>query len=153
MFNITRRYSRVFTTGLTGVTALLMAGCEMALPTVPSEMTTGIVIYADTNFRGKSALVKASLQDLGDFGGPCKASDAPIFSAVFDLPRTTTDSWDDCISSIRVAPGWRAVVYRDPNFKGRSLEVESDVIDLKLVANGGLNREISSIRLFPPSPF
>jgi hypothetical protein len=53
-----------------------------------------------------------------------------------------------------VTPGWRAIVYRDPDFKGRSLEVMADAIDLKLAVNVGLNREISSIRLFPPlSPF
>jgi hypothetical protein len=153
MSNMKKRLFTLFVTALAGVTALLMAGCEMALPTAPSELTTGIVIYERTNFLGKSALVKTSIADLGDFKGPCNAEDG--LSIIFS-PQTpiTTSSWDDCIASIRVTPGWRAIVYRDPDFKGRSLEVMADAIDLKLAVNVGLNREISSIRLFPPlSPF
>lgn len=58
------------------------------------------------------------------------------------------------MSSIRAAPGWRATVYRDPNFRGESLEVIQDVPNLQLVpgtcSHDGLNDCISSIRVRRP---
>jgi hypothetical protein len=39
----------------------------------------------------------------------------------------------DCISSIRIAPGWQATIYQDDGFKGHSVET-TDLANLQLVA-------------------
>ena len=147
---------RVFVVALAGVTAFLMAGCSSGLPTAPSELMKGIGIYQDADFRGRSASVMTSIRDLGNLSsGPCKAVDTGasvinfISGALAGGSTSTIESksWDDCISSIRVAPGAHAIVYRDPDFHGQSLEIVSDVPDLKLVR---MNDEISSIRVVSP---
>jgi hypothetical protein len=55
------------------------------------------------------------------------------------------------MSSIRVAPGWRATIYRDTGFDGQSLDISQDVPNLQLVpgtcSHDGLNDCISSIRV------
>jgi len=62
--------------------------------------------------------------------------------------------WNDCVSSIRIAPGWRAIVFRDDDFSGQRLEVTANVPNLQLVAGScghdGLNDCITSITLFAP---
>jgi hypothetical protein len=147
--------------------AAVMEGCS-GLPTAPSELTDGIAIYERANFLGKSALVKSSIGDLDSSDGPCKAVDT--IATILSYSGTVySHSWDDCISSIRVTPGWRAIVYRDPDFHGSSVEIVSDVVDLQQLAatlitvgeyrqaSGGpvhlgalMSHEISSIRVFPP---
>ena len=71
-----------------------------------------------------------------------------------DFGSTTFRNWNDCISSIRVAPGWRATVYRGTGFDGESMEVAQDVPNLVVVpgtcSRGGLNDCISSIRVRQP---
>lgn len=88
---------------------------------------------------------------------PCKSTDVAagvIVSILFQEPvDSTTESWDDCISSIQVTPGSRAIVYSDPDFHGRSLEVASDVAKLQLATAAnpfGMNDQIFSIRVVPP---
>ena len=58
------------------------------------------IIYEHTDFRGDSLVVTSDIPDLRHRGssGTCVP---PIDFDVFDLAR---DSWDDCISSIRVKP-------------------------------------------------
>ena len=112
---------------------------------IPSDLMTGIAIYEHANFLGGSSQVVNDISDLKDFRGPCEHETS-------DPNGTTTyRDWNDCISSIRVAPGWRATVYRDTNFNVRSLEVLQDVPNLQLVAGScshdGLNDCISSIRV------
>jgi hypothetical protein len=67
---------------------------------------------------------------------------------------STFYDWNDCISSIRLAPGWGATVYRDTDYEGDSLAVTGDLPNLQLVAgrcnHDGMNDCISSIRLTPP---
>jgi len=125
---------------------LLIAACQDAgLPTAPSELRTGLVAYEHANFVGASAHITRSLTDLKDVKGPCEHDDGD---------GNVTRDWNDCISSIRIAPGWRATVYRDGNLKGQSLEVAADVPNLQLVAgtcdHDGLNDCITSIRVFAP---
>ena len=85
------------------------------------------------------------MRDLKDFKGPCEheSSDADGTSTTFD--------WNDCVSSIRVAPGWRVQVYRDDDFRGQSLSTTADVPNLQLVAgtcdHDGLNDCITSVRV------
>lgn len=129
----------------------MIGACEVfelpELPTAPSDVTSGVSIYEHANFLGASALITEDVRDLKNFHGPCKHQpDDPEEDPFYD--------WNDCISSIRVASGWRAVIYRDDNFRGQSLEVNADVGNLQLVAgrcdHDGLNDCITSIRVREP---
>ena len=128
----------------------LFAGCQSSLPTAPAELTSGIVIFEHSNYMGASAHVTEDLKNLEDFKGPCIKTDSS------GPPGTSTSKevWGDCISSIRVAPGWRATVYRDDGYDGDRLDVTSDIPNLQLVSGdcskGGFNDCISSIRLIRP---
>lgn len=118
------------------------AGCETRLPMEPSELTTGIVVYEHANYRGDSAHITSDIRDLRDVRGPCAHADGD---------GSTSFDWNDCISSVRVAPGWRATLYRDDGFRDDSLEVTSDVANLQLVNHDcpkdGLNDCVTSIRV------
>jgi hypothetical protein len=119
----------------------LLSGCETTLPSAPSDLTTGIVVYEHANYLGESAHITADIKDLKDIDrGPCKTEDA--------------SNWNDCISSVRVAPGTMATIYRDENFKGESLEVGVDIPNLQLAkgscSHDGLNDCVTSIRIGRP---
>jgi len=127
-----------------------MAGCEtLSLPTAPSDLISGVSIYEHANFLGDSALLTASSTDLSDFRGPCEHSDT-------DANGTTsfTYDWNDCVSSVRVAQGWWAVIYRDSNYRGQSREVTADLPNLQLAAgtcsHDGLNDCVTSIKVIAP---
>lgn len=125
---------------------MVVMACQEHLPTAPSDVTSGITIYEHADFVGASALVDRDLENLEDFNGPCEHTYYPAVGN----PYTVRD-WEDCISSIRVAPGWEATVYRDGDYKGQSLVTTTDVANLKFVAGScdkdGLNDCISSIRV------
>ncbi|MEO5895674.1 MAG: peptidase inhibitor family I36 protein [Vicinamibacterales bacterium] len=97
------------------VASLLSATCTNSMPTSPSELSTGLVIYEHANCLGTSAHVTNEIADLKDFEGPCVQPS----KVATPLKRR----WNDCVSSIRIATGWRATVYHDDNFTGQSLEV------------------------------
>jgi hypothetical protein len=67
---------------------------------------------------------------------------------------TAAEDWNDCISSVRVAPGWRATIYKDTGYRDDSLDVTADVPTLQVVAGdcskGGLNDGVSSVRVRAP---
>lgn len=129
----------------------LVAGCEglPSLPTAPSDVRSGVSIYEHANFLGESALLQTSQRDLKDYDGPCEHTESDG-----DGGTSTTYDWNDCVSSLRVAPGWRAVIYRDDDYSGQSLAVTGDVPNLQLVAgtcsHDGLNDCVTSIRLIAP---
>jgi hypothetical protein len=122
---------------------LSLHGCEDKLPTAPSDLTSGIVIYEDANFLGRSAHITADISDLEAVRGPCLESDDPDVS----------ENWDDCTSSVRVAPGWRATLYEDKNYHGWAADVgEENVANFQLV-RGPCSRDTfndcaSSVRVF-----
>jgi hypothetical protein len=128
-----------------GLAVLLAVACQKSLPGAPSELTTGITVYEHANFAGTSAHIEADVENLEDFRGPC------VHTTSTGTGSTTELNWGDCISSIRVAPGWRATIYRDDSFKGQSVETTSDLPNLQLVAGScdkdGLNDCVSSIRV------
>lgn len=123
------------------------AGCERhRLPTAPSELTAGIVVYEDANYLGRSAHITEDISDLRDVRGPCEHYESEPGGGgryIYD--------WNDCISSVRVAPGWRATLYRDDGYRDDSLEITADVPNLQLVAHDcphdGLNDCVTSIRV------
>ena len=116
---------------LTGLTVLwlLSVGCTPAsLPTGPSELTTGITIYLNANFQGDSAHVTGDISNLASVrGGPSSCNRQN------EGESNEYSSWDDCVSSLRIAPGWRATLYEHPDFKGASLDVTEDAPNLQLV--------------------
>jgi hypothetical protein len=62
--------------------------------------------------------------------------------------RTRELAWsvDDCISSVRVTPGWRATLYRDDDFTGDHLD-----INLQLVAGRCDHQGIQRLHNFNPA--
>lgn len=122
-------------------------GCETRrLPTGPSDLATGIIVYEDANYLGRSAHITENIRDLRDVRGPCEhyESDGSGGRYIYD--------WNDCISSVRVAPGWEATLYRDDNYRDDALETTSDVPNLQLITQhdcprDGLNDCVTSIRV------
>jgi len=131
---------------------LVMSACQKSLPTAPSEAAEGLIVYEHANFSGKSAYVTVDIPDLEEFSGPCSKTETvtlPNGSTVTN----STESWDNCISSVRLAPGWRAILYGDDKYRGGHIEVTSNIADLKNVEGSceeGFNDCVSSIRLFKP---
>ena len=119
--------------------ALLAAGCA---PTAPSSVSEGIIVFMDTNFSGPFQPFTADIADLEEVNGICGDSVSAIVS---------NDDWGDCISSIRIAPGWAATVYKEDHYQGRSLTITADTPNLKNVpgpCGDDWNDCISSIRVF-----
>lgn len=141
-------------TGRAAITALLAlaaggAGCENGrLPTAPSALASGIVVYEHANFLGQSAHITSDVRDLADVRGPCQHYDSDVNGG----GRYYYD-WNDCISSVKVAPGWRATLFRDDNFRDDSIEIAADVPNLQLerhdCPHDGLNDCVTSIRVRP----
>ena len=95
-------YSRA--SGLVFAVALtaLAYGCSPTeLPMAPTAFAAGVILYEHANFLGNSAHLTADVADLQDFRGPCISGDD-----------ASTRDWNDCVSSVRVAPGWRVTLYR-----------------------------------------
>jgi hypothetical protein len=120
---------------------LLLAGCEGddVITLGPTPADQGIVIFLHTDFRGPSQALNVDVPDLTRTEGPCSSG------AEGEMP-----SWRECVSSIRVLPGWSAILYRDEDFKGRSVTVPSDTPDLRNLpgpCDGSFNDCIRSIRV------
>ena len=137
-----RRITRQLIAG--GGLALLF-GCHESLPVGPSDLSNGIVVYEHSNYLGASAHITQDINDLKDFKGPCLEFEGGPYGG------TTTDVWNDCISSIRVAPGWRATLYRDDDFKGDRLEITEDAPNLTMTSGrcdkGGFNDCVTSLHI------
>jgi hypothetical protein len=122
---------------------LVVPGCDNPeLPMMPTSFTAGIILYEHANFLGNSAHITADVDDLRDFTGPCVHDDGN---------GSVSRDWNDCVSSVRVAPGWRATLYRGDDFDDDSLEIVEDVPNLQLVRgdcpNDGLNDCVTSVRV------
>jgi hypothetical protein len=69
--------SRVGAAGLGVVlVALGAAACQRSLPSGPSDLATGITIYEDANYLGRSAHITEDIRDLRDVRGPCEHYDS-----------------------------------------------------------------------------
>ena len=136
--------SRSRASGLVTAIALtaLACGCSPPeLPMAPTPFNAGIILYEHANFLGNSAHLTADVADLRNFRGPCIQGDD-----------ASSRDWNDCVSSVRVAPGWRATLYRGTNYHDDALEITEDVANLQLVKEhdcnrGGLNDCVSSVRV------
>ena len=113
-----------------------------SLPSAPSSPAAGIVLFDRANFAGVSAYIQNDVGDLSKYDGPCDHDTSDD---------VTVSSWDDCISSIRVSPGSRAVVYVNANFKGWAVTIDQDVPNLGLVlgpcSKVSIDNCITSIRV------
>jgi hypothetical protein len=124
------------------VLATLAYGCTTEeLPMAPTSLTSGVILYEHANFLGNSAHLTADIPNLKDFRGPCRESDDD-----------SSPNWNDCASSVRVAPGWRATLYRGSSYADDALEITEDMANLQLVRQhdcdeGGLNDCVSSVRV------
>ena len=113
----------------------------------PTPFTTRVILYEHANFLGNSAHLTADLADLRNFRGPC-----------FQGDDASSRDWNDCVSSIRVAPGWRAIIFEHDDYDGDRLEIMSDIPNLQVVPGDcdheGLNDCVTSIKVIAPGmPF
>lgn len=135
--------SRIRRLLLAGCVAGAVLACADELPTSPSDLTMGIIVYEHANFLGESALILDDISDLKSVVGPCNIASG-----------NEDGDWDDCISSVRIAPGWNATLYRDPSYGDDRLTITADVPNLQLVDHdcrtGGLNDCVSSLRVAGP---
>ena len=79
--------------------ALVLLGCgssdfDILGPTPPDQ---GIVIYIHADFAGSSQAINVDVRDLTKVEGPCSEGQEG------EVP-----TWRECISSVRVLPGWSA---------------------------------------------
>jgi hypothetical protein len=132
---------------LTLALLVCVAACQDSLPTAPTDHQSGIVVYRHANFLGESAHVTESVANLANVEGPCIETDTSA-----DGSTTTRESWNDCISSVRVAPGWHATLYRNTSYGGDKLDVTGEVANLQLSPgdcdHDGFNDCTTSIRVF-----
>ena len=120
--------------------AFLTIACGSFERLGPTPLDEGVIVYIHADFIGSSQQVNSDVADFGNVEGPC----------VTGSDDSATATWDDCISSIRILPGWRATLYRDPNFRGASIEVTEDLHDLKQMSgpcSNSFNDCASSIRV------
>lgn len=121
------------------VVALLVPACGSVDPLGPTPLDQGVVVFMHSGFRGTSQQIGADVTDLTRVEGPCNVGDGG-----------GTGTWNDCISSIRLLPGYYARLYGDKNFRGAVLVVTEDIPDLKALkgdCSGSYDDCISSIRV------
>jgi hypothetical protein len=131
---------RLIHLGVAGAAALALAACGSVKSLGPTAPDEGIIFYVHANFIGSSQQTSADVTNLGEVEGPCVKGDQD----------SATARWDDCVSSVRVMPGWRATLYRDRDFKGQSFTITADAPDLTQVSgpcSGSFNDCVSSIRV------
>ena len=131
------------------------SACQKTLPTAPTNEQeqafglAGLIVYEHINFGGESAVITEDVGDLRDYHGPCTE-----ITSDFSGASQVNDSWNDCISSVRIAAGWKATLYRDDGYRDDSIEVTTDIPDLRTVRHdcpkGGLNDCVTSIRVTRP---
>lgn len=118
---------------------VLLAGLIVACsssPTSPGEKA--LTVFRDRNYGGSWLDIYTDESNLGRVNGPCNQSD------------TNIGDWDDCISSIRLSPGWVATGYRDRNFSGPTVEITGDIPNLRDISgqcDHGFDDCLSSIRV------
>ena len=120
---------------------LLLAGCTGSDLVIlgPTPADEGIVIFLHADFVGSSQALNVDVRDLTKVQGPCSSG-----------AEGETPSWGKCVSSVRVLPGWSATLYRDEDFKGRSVTLTADTPNLKNLAgpcDGSFNDCVTSIRV------
>ena len=125
------------TTGV--VLAIAIAGCGSIPALGPTPADQGIIIYVHADFIGPAQAINVDVPDLGDVQGSCSSGGEG------EVP-----TWSDCISSVKVLPGWTATLYRDAKYKGGSVTLTSDTPNLRGLSgpcDHTFNDCVSSIRV------
>jgi hypothetical protein len=122
------------------VLLLLIPGCTepLAVPG-PTPVGEGITLYIHVDFAGASQALNVDVANLDRIEGPCT-----------DSGEGEEPTWGDCVSSIRVVPGWRVTLYRDSDFRGQSITLTADTPNLRTLpgpCDGSFNDCVSSIRV------
>jgi hypothetical protein len=141
--------SRLLTTVMAA--ACLALGCDRGLPPAGPDDTAGIDIFEHAGYSGRSGHLAADVSNLTNFAEDCHWTCSEEPGGYYSCSST----WNDCISSITVTPGWRATVYVDIGYRGASQELTANVPDLGQLAgpcNGTWNDCISSIRVSQAPP-
>ena len=116
------------------------AGCGGGFTVLgPTPADQGIVIYVHADFAGPSQAMNVDVADLGKVEGSCTSG-----------AEGETPSWADCVSSVKVMPGWSATLYRHANYKGDSVSVTADTPNLRSLrgpCKDTFNDCVSSIRV------
>jgi hypothetical protein len=79
------------------------------------------------------------VRDLEKVEGPCSRGE-----------EGEKPTWHDCVSSVRVAPGWTVTLFRDKEFGGRSVTLTADTPNLDRLpgpCDGTFNDCVSSLRV------
>jgi len=114
-------------------------GCGGLATLGPTPAGEGIDFYLHAEFAGPSQSVNVDVPDLGKVEGPCSSGE-----------EGEQPTWSDCISSIRVHPGWSATLFKDRDFKGPSTTLSADARNLRALngpCDGTFNDCVSSIRV------
>jgi hypothetical protein len=143
-----RSAGRTRRVGIFVTAACLTLGCEETLPPAGplwDVAPTGINVYEHADYSGVSGHLSADVSDLSGYARGCNER------CTYDQTGSScTYYWHDCISSIKVAPGWKATIYVKPDFEGGSEELTADVPNLGQIpgpCKGNWNDCISSIRV------
>ena len=123
-------------------TAFLVPACTEPLEVLgPAPVDQGIIIFIHSEFRGTSQVLAADVSNLGRVEGPCAKEDEESVAL----------TWDDCVSSIKVMPGWGVTLYRDRDFRGESRDLTGDAHSLAAISgscDGSFNDCVSSLRVY-----
>lgn len=126
--------------GLICVVAFAATACSSMQSLGPTPADEGIIIYLHADFAGPSQALNVDVPDLANVQGSCSSGQ-----------EGETPSWSDCISSVKVMPGWRATLFRDANYKGASIVLTADTPNLQLLPGpcdkNSFNDCVSSIRV------
>ncbi len=128
---------------------MLLAGCEGSpIDPVGLVPSAGILVFARADYHGPYRILVDDVSDLSLVDDEPQPTAGECAAKIFGQ-----EHWTDCVSSIRVADGWRAVVYQHDTFRGDSLTVTSDIPDLSRItlpsdSTWTWDDVISSIRVF-----
>lgn len=116
---------------------LFLPACEELDILGPTPPDQGVVIYVHADFSGPSQALNVDVRDFEKVEGPCSHGE-----------EGEKPTWSDCMSSVRVQPGWSATLYKDRDFEGASVTITSDAPNLRAIAgscDGSFNDCVSSI--------
>ena len=105
----------------------------------PTPLDEGIILYMHANFAGPSQALNVDVRDLTRVEGPCSGGG-----------EGETPTWTECVSSIRVLPGWSATLFEDEDYKGESLTITADTPNLRDIpgpCDDSFNDCVRSIRV------
>ena len=105
----------------------------------PTPLDEGIIIYVHADFAGPSQALNVDVRDLTRVEGPCSGGS-----------EGETPTWTECVSSIRVLPGWSATLFEDEDYQGESLTITADTPNLREIpgpCDDSFNDCVRSIRV------